>query len=324
MEVLIPKREQLVKKSSDGKKTVFLRRIDERFILASKVNTGGKDILDTANISLASFTDKNLGGVFRPLSTLEEKYIMPKLIGVEYGTVDFYDKVVEYYANMETSVDSEGVQLNIGTQVVKTKEGTDILMPDSPIDWLTYRLALEHFKVAASGSEIDIESNPNAIFYIDDSAEKSDKEFVSFKLKQEAQKKWLDLTYGETLSEESKAKLNYAFRLLKDVHRKSLRDVVTDGKIDDKKLMTVVGEVVETKPQDFINVIDDKDIAERALLGRAVEAGVITKVGNEYFDNQESMGDTEEKAILYMLSPTRGTYKNELKARIKEKEKLNR
>lgn len=327
-EQLFKSREQRsVAEKKANNNQVSIKRIESRFVLASKHNVGCKDILDEANMALGSFIDRVTNKPYRALDPTEEKYIMPALVGVEYGSTDFYNKVEEYYADMHENIPAEGKVLNIGgsKRVVKNIAGQDetIFIPDSPVDWIIYRHCLEYFKVAKSNSEKDLQERDGAQYYISDTAFEDTEKFETVKLKQEANKKFLDLTYGDKVAESNKETLGFIFRLTKASHLKTVKDIrdVT-GKVDIGKLVTILNTVVEKDPTLFINTAQDDLLEYKSLLYRAVECGVLNKIGNSYFDNQEEIGTNDEKAIQYMNSENNSGYKTELLARIKEKEKL--
>jgi hypothetical protein len=81
-------------------------------------------------------------------------------------------------------------------------------------------------------------------------------------------------------------------------------------------------EIIDTKPKDFLKVINDTSFETRALINKGVDAGIIKKNGNKYatVDGLDLCENgsvaTIENAVKYLDNPKHQDVRDLIEARI--------
>lgn len=166
------------------------------------------------------------------------------------------------------------------------KEGK-ILNLENPIDYIAYKMCLVNTLVA-NGKEDP--SLPFAEFLL--TSEDSEAKTINkkYEVKQKAYKMFSDMSLEDMIN----------FSKLWE----GGKNKVTNGHTPDM-IKTVVGKVVDEKPQDFITLMEDPDYNTKLLLNDLISTGNIKMSGTRFF----IVGDTEPfamhvtKAIEYLQDP---------------------
>ena len=80
-------------------------------------------------------------------------------------------------------------------------------------------------------------------------------------------------------------------------------------------------EVLQKDPDKMVELMNDEDLADKALINQLVTYNVISTQGNIYFNNNEPMGDLQE-TIKYLNNPIRADIKPKLRVKLQEKLRL--
>lgn len=242
----------------------------------------------------------------RGLSTLQERVLLPDLIGIGPESVEFNRKVKDYWADFSVTPTIEGLRLNIATEktTMKNREGENVEI-DSPInlrDYMTFNFAKQSSSVAKTKAEIESGIYP---FILIDLSEEERLKKAKFGAKKAALVNFAKLTSEKTPEE----RLDWVIRSLKGIDEHFNFSLPREDKemwLDSKK---------DENPLKFNGVVEDKDLETKALLYLAIEKREITVEGNYYFLGEENIG-TEKAVVDYLKSAVNSQKVLALKARL--------
>lgn len=304
----------LDKENSDFQKQDFtyvtVKRLLESFRLKDHAV-----ILADANMSIGSFVDRDTNTDVRPLSLIEERMIMPEILGIKSESEEFSLKVKQHFADITAYVPAEGLKLNISTQPI-TFEGKTLQKPLVPLDYCIYRLVMKHvsknFKIASSFEQGDPETHR---YYIEDLTFENNKQNDNYKIKQDAMFEFMQLTHGKKAID-NKEKLAMIFDLTYSLHKDS-----SFGKKPEDLVRLLDEKVVSKDPSTFLKIVQDEDLEDKALVARCLTFNILSKQGNTYFEDNLALGDLDE-TIRYFNNPEHSGYRMKLKAKLEEKIKF--
>lgn len=301
-----------------SKKEIVIRIKDG----ASRLQKEAPDVFADSDMSFGSFFDGSTP--VRPLNFYEEEEIMPKLIGVSKNSPDFESKVEDFMHSLTVKVHPRtGKTLNVTIrQIKKVNDGNGeeivIEIPEAPLDYLMYRLALKHHRVAKSFEEsIDA---PNGVkFYIEDKEQEIKRKANIFLIQSLANKLWIEMASDEDIIKQNAQKISHIFELTRDIHDETPKD-----KKLMEKVMILNDKVVKEFPEVFSEIAQDKNLENKVLIVRGLEYNVLTKIGNTFYDNDEPLGESLDEVVLYMNNPKHSDYIGKLTARIEQAKKTSR
>ena len=156
----------------------------------------------------------------------------------------------------------------------------------SLMDEIRLRVLLQHSAVA--NNELELAKNPQALFFIEDREAKAKIEEVAIDYLMEAQEVFINLTIDE--------KKGY----LKLYGKKGANE------LSDRIIKTELFKEVNKDPKKFIELSKNPDITLRISIQDMLETGILTKHGQYYNFNEESIGASIDDVVGFFKD-----YKNQ-------------
>lgn len=209
---------------------------------------------------------------------LEEQLMLPK------GTLS------------KAPIDKDGTNFWAELQIRISDKGLN-LNTELPLDFIKYKVLKQSSKVC--NSIIEKVKYPNADFMIHDLEEAAKAEEIEIDLELEAFEKLM-----ETSSKEKKGllKLYGKYRGLETA--------------SDSLIKTTLAKEVKKDPKRFINIISDKNLKTRILIGDLIEHRIIVKKGNYFTNGDEPIGNTDTEVVMYLDDPKNSAIKAALKGKL--------
>lgn len=227
-------------------------------------------------------------GFYNTGLTEEEEKVFEKDLGLKEGTLKKTN--VEYWHNF----------------VLFRDRGSLIkLRMDDPEDRLRYKLCLADPKIA--DNLVNIIDFPEAIWVITDEVATAKASNLKGKWTQKAWAKFDGMT-----TEDHK-------NVLKLMGKKEMNS--TSGDI----LEAAVRNIVESNPQEFVELISDSKFTTKLFIEELRQAGILRKNATTYIYGDEPIGHDLESTIIYLESPANNNQLVNLKAALEKfkKKSLN-
>lgn len=230
------------------------------------------------------------GEIETGLTLEEEEALLPRILRISKSDPNFQEKVKDYYANLSTEVEPGGTALEIG----EGKNGEYL----SPIDYLKYRLALVHPKVAKTEEDADRALRYHYFIYDPTKAEREE---------------------YETLQASKKAYTEYV-RISKDEDKVRIvllyfgesPDTLSEQQKDIK-----LSKLAKDAPLDFQKIAKDKHLETKAFILECVSKSVLQKVGNAFYDGDDKLGDTMDDSVKFLEDNANSDRYVKLQSRLK-------
>ena len=228
----------------------------------------------------------------------EERKYMPAIIGIQPTHME-WDKILnEYWANIQVNIPYDGLQIEIGYNVMSETEKE----PLNIMDWILYKYCLRYSGVANSIN--DVGSSTNIRFYLfKDSEEKAAK--VKMKaIKDEAVLTRMDI-------EKDTDKMNSIIILSGNPLNKYLAE--------NQMLLT---DIAESNPAKFLELAKDKNLLEKAFVERLIGFGLMTRPLNStlvIYDGAQ-VGANLEETTYWLKQPANSATLLTLREQLKQKE----
>ncbi len=180
------------------------------------------------------------------------------------------------------------------------KDGLLLDLDRSALDKLRYIYCLNHSRVAQSNA--DALENPQAELVLTSAAKEAKSDSNKIKTKVEAMKKFGEMSFTDQMNflkvfEEGKFQ----------VGKNSTPDFV----------MSTLGKIVDERPQDFLNLLDNPDLKIMSFLQDCLHAGIIKKSGPKYYvTGGDLIGNTMLDTVNNLQSPEYNEIKISLKAKL--------
>ncbi len=217
--------------------------------------------------------------------TKEEAEKLEKEMRMEPGTLDRFSR---YWRDYGVFLTDKGLTLDL----------------DNPKDFLDYKLLTVNEKVAPSINEqVNCPKSRYVIYDVQDEAKKEN-EFNKIKKK--------------AFIEFGKLSISDMKKVLKLFGNASTTN--TTDEIVENTLMNIV----ETKPSEFLKVINIEDFTTRLLIEDLLHTNIIRKVGTRYEYGQDVLGHTLDKTIAYFKDPINNELVLTLRENLETKNKLRK
>lgn len=267
----------------------------------------GKDVQDFFSASRRSigsyFESAASRRIGTGLSFEEETLLLPLLLDVPADHPEFRKKLNEFYMDMDTSVPYDtGRTLEIGLENSNTDKVSRSNFPIDIMDYLRYRHALKHPQVALNKESAD--GNTMKEFYIFDKMEVSKKSNKKLEMQDAA-----IVLYQEIKGDPGKTKM--ALVLLG----------INPDKTEPGEHIGLLRNAAEKDPKKFLEVTKNTNFELNYWLRSMVDARIIKKIGNKYFDAETDklIGNDEEEAIYFFKDDTNSDLISTMKARLQDK-----
>lgn len=262
----------------------ILRPCKSTWLAQMDKNHDGSTLFSGTKIYLAPERDKNTGLINTGLTDQEARELEVQM-GLK--TMELSSYSTTFWGNFK-----------IYPQI--PKEGLVLDLDRSALDKLRYIYCKNHSKVALS--EADALENPQAELVLTSAERESKSKATSIKTKLDAMKKLGEMSITEQLN------------FLK---------VFEEGKFSVSKtstpdfILSVLGKIVDERPQDFLNMINNPDLKTMSFLQDCILAGIIKKSGPKYYiTGGDLIGNTFLDTVQNLQAPEYNEVKISLKAKL--------
>jgi hypothetical protein len=190
------------------------------------------------------------------------------------------------------------------------EDASNILDLKNPEDYISYKILLSLTKEDIAPSWADRNLKQTYQFALTKEDEELIESKTKFNIKKEAYK-----FYGKI--EDDKVQVLGILRLMTN------KLISEDSSLE--WLQGKLGELVENKPTEFLNVIKDKSLPTKLMVNEAIEKDVIVKKGNKYstVDGLDLCNSGEiptfENAVAYLDNPKNQEVRDIIEAKINKK-----
>lgn len=267
-----------------------------------------KEYYDLSSRSFGSyFQSLNSTKVATGLSYTEEAILMPELIRVESNDKDFKQKVQDFFTDLEIKTPFSGVELETGLELDNTKPitySTEVAgktvfnLPINVLDFIKWRL-VTNCPTVAPNFEMARAQRSTTKWFIEDPQENLSKEIEKSDLSDRALSEYL------TVKDVSQ-KVTYLLTAL-DV------DVTTIAK---EKRPFVLKEIVEKKPQVFLDLVDNEDLEDIFLIKQFTKYGIISTTGIQptyvFPETNKILANGIKEMVIWMKNDINSDLKNKM------------
>ena len=244
------------------------------------------------------------------LSLAEENILMPFLVDADADDKEFRKKVGAFFQDIDTKIPyntgltlETGLLLSNDKPVFFSKEPEKNNMPIELMDYVRYRHALKHSKVAASKEHAD--GSARYEFYIFDKSET---------LKKNTKK-----------SEEKDAALSIFLTIKPDIKKVEMMLTLLghDARIFEGNADAMIDKLrteSETRCKVFIETYNNTELEINYWIRTMLNTGVLKNIGPKYFDAETDklIGNSLEETVYYFKDEENSDVVVSLKARMQE------
>lgn len=230
--------------------------------------------------------------IVRGLTTEEEKKYLPKYLGVRPEDTTWDERLTNFWAGFVIDVPVEsGIQLEMGTD----DEGNPLILDQ----YMKAHFAKNHQNVANDISERSIKK-----FYLEDLQRKKQLESEQTNLLVKGDTEFTKLITDA--SEAGKSKLNYMLWLMGR----------TPTRLDHVEKIRIIRKLKEESTQEFLNLVEDKDLPVKAFIQRCLIYSVLKIEGSSYYAEDVKLGGSEIETIEFIKSPENSAVVGRIKERL--------
>lgn len=260
--------------------------------------------------TIGSKFSKDTRTILKGLNPMEEKILLPRILGITPNDPKWYEKVELFYRNLEIRVPHEGTTLNITTNKTKVLyEGNEITFdtPEVPTDYIKWKQCLADSSVADSFDQMS-ENGVYKFYLVDEEAEKE----KANNIRKEVNK--VSKLYNELVETDNdgayinKDKMRFLMYMLGFNPSIMTADDMS-GKLDTVRKSSeeqIQQFGVEAKDTKFAQLVNDKDLKAKAKISRLLTLGILVRSGKYIVDanNPEKvLGESLNDAISFMSDP---------------------
>lgn len=270
--------------------------IKRKIVIGDYTQKDIEEMMGDSSRPIGAYWDRGTVKAGSGLTYEEQRILMPVILNCEATDRDFRTKCEEYFDAINTKVPKEGIELEIGLHD-NTKPLSEINLPLYPVHYVAYRHALGHPQVAKSKG--GAEGNQLIKWYIEDPDAELNREKQIIAIKDKAAQLYL-------LNKDVAKTVNMVLDLA------NVKTTEAKKALEFKKLS-------ESKPVEFIRLIEDKDIKLRYLLSQAISQGVLKRIGTNIVWNESgtSLGATMEEVLVNLKDKANAPELNKIKASLK-------
>ena len=239
-------------------------------------------------------------GTFKNVLTDDEKDYLEAILGLEAGAMNVYNKENNFWSNN-----------NEIARVRLEKQGTRLDLSD-PIDYIKYKILLANKDLICPDLQT-LQDKPKATYKFVLISENSTNSVAKSKMSVKMQ---CYVEYGKI---ESNAEV-----LRTVIEIITGKPLAANTKLD--FLQTKAGELIESDAKVFLNVVKDPYLANKVLIQKCLESGLISKRGNYLYLRSDGtpLCENGEEPVLsvaakYLSSPKRQELKFSLETKLNMK-----
>lgn len=230
------------------------------------------------------------GDIRTGLTREEERKLMPEILGMSPGDINFPREVKEYFKSLTINVLKKGVKLETGLD--------DKGNPLNPMDYIRYKFAISHPDVATEQEGILNKRSPR--FHIYDKTSRLEKEAKQTSSRKEALKEYIQLTGDSKKADMVLRVLGYNPDALNALEKEPLLE-----------------KAAQENTLEFMHIVKDKSLETVAFIKECLSKGILRKEGNTIFDVDESIGSSMEEAVAFLSDKQHSDVVIKLQARLK-------
>lgn len=267
-----------------------------------------KEQKDTTVKHLSAYIVRNTRATARGLSRHQEYILLPPILGISPSSPEWEGAVSVYWENLTRKVGAFGITLNTkisekgAERTLYTGEKVKIDIPENLEDYAIYQRVMGKYSadnicpsegdpyVAKTDADMDNIQRFDLVL-IDEEKEKKAKR-DNFILVEKATQHAMAL-YKKLDDKETYEEVKGIIYLIKPIEK-----YVENMSIVDMKMY--IKEFADNKPEILIDACNTKNLAERALVIKSVEFGVIQREGNTYMFDDAIIGESLDGAAAYL------------------------
>jgi len=265
------------------KKEIFLRRKEVMNHLPKAVRAEAVSKLSSVYVNRQPL---------KGFSLEEEKKFMREILDVTPDHVDWPKHSKHFWAELTIPVGFTGVALDVSTD--------DKGNPNSIMDYIKYRFALNHPHVALTKEEMNSDNRKR--FYIQDLSREDKVRNNSIQLRKDADREFIKISSNVN-------NMKRVLRLLANAN---------PDRLTSEQVENALYEIKNSKPAQFIRIATDKNLELKAEIEEMVTAGVLRKIGNQLIFIDEVLGDTMEDTVVQLKDKKNSGKLTILRAKLKE------
>lgn len=252
-------------------------------------NRSAEDIkvLRSMRFVISPVGDRTTGNDLTGLTQEELNKYMPILTNTIPAHPDYNQRKSHFWANLVLVVPDEGVTLNIKTDA----EGN----PENLLDYVNWKRALKHPRVAASKAEA--EGDKNISFYIYDPEAETRTKQLAIQTKMDADRLYMEI-------QPTDEKVSY---ILLGMGKSNIHRLSKDQR------QVELYDLKEKQPALFTALAKDKNLQYKAEVQLVLDEGSLKRTNTGYYfgsgSDERHIGDTIEDIIRFITKPENsGTY----------------
>lgn len=253
-------------------------------------DTKPKELYDNAKWRIGATLSASSRTTNTGLTPEEEEKYMPSILGMSVTDPSFRNAVKEYFAEM--TVDIPAVTGRSFDLTLK-EDGT----PENLSDFLQYRFALCDPRVCRDG---EAQTALGHMYYVEDEQKIAISRYSQTQLRKEAFKAFVNLCADED-------KFRMAFRILAKGDSDELGVELAEPMLE---------EIMSRNPQEFLDTVKDRKLEMKFLIANGIALNILRQEGTAVLFHDETLGYTEDEAVLFLENPENSTILATLKARI--------
>jgi len=286
---------------------------DKIIYVKRKPYTRGKVAKDN---SIAAEDKYNIGGsltesgaVYKGLSFIEERLLMPFIIGVPVEDVTFTKESNDYFIRMHKHVPLGGIKLNVSLE--DDSKPLDVKnLPKVVEDYILWKYCSGYS--ACVDSIEGFNSSNTAIMYL------FDEEVTIEKDNEKAKQKVKAIAEYSSISE-NPAVVKSILTILKGKTKDDKTSIVPKAdynSMSEAQRQTMLADIAIKEPSLFIETASDKTLETKAEVYELIDAGVIETVGNSYQFGGEEVGKSVEQVVGFVKAAANSKKYLHMKAKL--------
>ena len=245
-----------------------------------------KDIMQSGKMRMGSFWQN--GSVATGLNRTEIRTLMPELVNAEPDDKNFRTEVRQYFANLEIEVTPGGTKLEIGLDETK--------MPINVLDYIKWKIALIHPSCNGPKGQ-----RPNARFYIEDPEAVKVERAAVFQNKMAAYQAYQTIQMRPKIVRQVLIALGVKMGGIKEEHY-------------DLEVQTIIE---NGRANEVVKAVNNPMLAVIAAVKEGLAIGLLTEINGSIFLEDTPLGNSTEKAALYLKAPENADVRKTFLARLK-------
>lgn len=263
--------------------------------------------------------------VLRGLTILEEKRLLPIIIGISPDSPNWESSTRDYWNNISKDVPLNGLELEVGLRYdnvddlnydSKLQEDLEFKSkvnlkgtPINPADYILWRYCRVYSRVANDLE--DINKSAKIEFYIYSKNKETEAKKAILNLEKEANK----LYYTSLADREW---INHTLRVLISLDKSNKYTALSLENMSEDEKDIAINEYLKNNPSLFLAIGKDKNLQTKSFIESCITKNILQRIPNTSVITfeAETIGNNLDEAVTFLNNPKNGTVKETLKARL--------